>query len=60
MATFTVTKTVQYIYTIDAKSHGDAEKIAAFLTPDEADQWTILELCAESDADYAASIGGAI
>ena len=51
---------VQYIYTIDAKSHGDAEKIAAFLTPDEADQWTILELCAESDADYAASIGGAI
>jgi len=60
MQEFIVTKTVQYVFTIEAENAEKAENIAAHLTPDDADQWTILELCAESDADYAASIGGSI
>jgi len=56
MQNFTVTKMVEYIFTIEAGSHSDAEKIAAFLESNDADQWTILDINAENDDEFAASI----
>ena len=58
MATFTVTKTVEYIYTIEAKTAQDAELFATVRSEALADQATLLDVVAESEADYAASIGG--
>ena len=58
MATFTVTKTVQYIYTIVAANANDAELFATVKSEALADQASLLDVVAESEADYAASIGG--
>ena len=59
MQNFTVTKTVEYIFTIEAGSRHDAEKIAAFLESNDADQWTILDVNSETDDEFAASLRGA-
>jgi hypothetical protein len=60
MATFTVTKTVQYIYTIEAANANDAELFAAVKSEALADQASLLDVNAESDQEYEASIRGEI
>jgi hypothetical protein len=60
MATFTVTKTVQYIYTIEAANANDAELFATVKSEALADQASLLDVSAESDQEYEASIRGEI
>ena len=60
MTTFTVTKTVEYIYTIEAATAEDAELFAMVRSEDQAFQATLLDVSAESDEEYEASIKGAI
>jgi hypothetical protein len=60
MATFTVTKTVQYIYTIEAANANDAELFATVKSEALADQASLLDVNAESDQEYEASIRGEI
>jgi len=60
MATFTVTKTVQYIYTIEAANANDAELFATVKSEALADQASLLDVSAESDQEYEASIKGEI
>jgi len=60
MATFTVTKTVQYIYTIEAANADDAELFATVKSEALADQASLLDVNAESDQEYEASIRGEI
>ncbi len=60
MATFTVTKTVEYIYTIEAKTAQDAELFATVRSEALADQATLLDVNAESDQEYESSIRGDI
>jgi hypothetical protein len=59
MKTFTVTKTVEYIYTIEAKTAEDAELFASLRSEAQAFQATLLDVSAESDDEYQASIEGA-
>ena len=58
MTTFTVTKTVEYIYTIEAKTAKDAELFAIVRSEAQAFQATLLDVSAESDEEYQASIEG--
>ena len=58
MKTFTVTKTVEYIYTIEAKNAEDAELFASLRSEAQAFQATLLDVNAESDEEYQASIEG--
>jgi hypothetical protein len=55
---FTVTKTVEYLYMIEAKSEEDAELFATVRSEDQAFQATLLNVSAESDEEYQASIKG--
>ena len=59
MQTYTVTKTVQYIYTIEAESAEDAELFAMVRSEDQAFKVTLLDVSAESDEEYEASVKGA-
>jgi hypothetical protein len=54
---FIVKKLVEYQYTIEAETEERAENTAAFLDPSDADQYTILEIDAESPDDYWESLG---
>ena len=56
MTTFTVTKTVEYIYTIEAATAEDAELFATVRSEDQAFQATLLDVSAESDEEYQLSI----
>ena len=56
MTTFTVTKTVEYIYTIEAATAEDAELFATVRSEDQAFQATLLDVNAESDEEYQTSI----
>jgi len=56
MTTFTVTKTIEYIYTIEAKSAEDARLFAFVRSEDEAFQSTLIDVIAESDEEYETSI----
>ena len=58
MQTFTVIKTVEYQYTIEAESVEAAEKLAIDYGTIEANQWTNLDIVAESNEEYEASIKG--
>jgi hypothetical protein len=58
MTTFTVTKTVEYIYTIEAASAADAELFATVRSEDQAFQASLIDVSAESDEEYQASIEG--
>ena len=58
MKTYTVTKTVEYLYTIEAESEDQAEQLASDYGTIEASQWTILDIAAESSEDYEESIEG--
>ena len=60
MTTFTVTKTVQYIYTIEAESAENAELFATVRSEAQAFQASLLEVSAESNEEYEASIKGAV
>ena len=55
---FTVTKTVEYLYSIEAKSEEDAELFATVRSEDQAFQATLLNVSAESEEEYQASIKG--
>jgi hypothetical protein len=56
MTTYTVTKTVEYIYTIEAATAEDAELFATVRSEDQAFQATLLDVNAESDEEYQTSI----
>ena len=58
MQTYTVTKTVEYFYTIEADTAEQAEKLVSNFGTIEANQWTILDIVAESNEEYEASIEG--
>jgi len=58
MTIFTVTKTVEYYYTIEADSAEQAEKLAFDFGTIEAFGWTVLDIAAESDEEYEESISG--
>jgi hypothetical protein len=58
MQTFTVTKTVEYHYTIEAESVEEAERLASDFGTIEASQWTVLDIAAESNEEYEQSIEG--
>ena len=55
---FTVTKTVEYLCSIEAKSEEDAELFATVRSEDQAFQATLLNVSAESEEEYQASIKG--
>jgi hypothetical protein len=59
MTTYTVTKTVEYIYTIEAANASDAELFASVRSEDQAFQASLIHVSAESDEEYQASIQGA-
>jgi hypothetical protein len=59
MTTFTVTKTVEYFYTIEADSAEQAESLASQFDELAAYQCTTLDMYAESDIEFEASIKGA-
>jgi hypothetical protein len=58
MQTYTVTKTVQYIYTIEAESAENAELFATVRSEEQAFQASLLDVSAESNEEYEASIKG--
>jgi hypothetical protein len=58
MQTFTVIKTVEYHYTIEAESIEEAERLASDFGTIEANQWTTLDVAAESNEEYEQSIEG--
>jgi len=58
MQTYTVTKTVQYIYTIEAESAENAELFATVRSEAQAFQASLLDVSAESNEEYEASIKG--
>ena len=58
MQIFTVTKTVEYQYTIVADSAEQAEKLAVDYGTIEANQWTNLDIVAESHEEYEQSLEG--
>jgi hypothetical protein len=58
MNTYTVKKTVEYIYTIEAQNAKDAELFASVKAENLAFQSTLLDVSAESDEEYEASING--
>jgi hypothetical protein len=56
MQTYTVTKTVQYIYTIEAESAENAELFATVRSEEQAFQASLLDVSAESNEEYEASL----
>lgn len=58
MPTFTVTKIVEYIYTIEAKTAWDAELFASVRSEDQAFQASQVSVWAESNDEFEASIRG--
>jgi hypothetical protein len=58
MQTYTVTKTVEYQYTVVAESVEAAEKLAVNYGTIEANQWTNLDIVAESNEEYEQSLEG--
>jgi hypothetical protein len=58
MPFFTVTKTVEYLYTIEAANADDAELFASVRSEEQAFQASLIDVSAESDAEYEASIEG--
>lgn len=56
MKTFTATKTIELLYTIEAQSSEEALQIASELGDEHAFQSTILEVIDESNEEYEASI----
>lgn len=58
MKTYTVRKTVEYIYTIEAQNADDAELFATVQSENLAFQATLLDVSAESDDEYQSSIKG--
>jgi hypothetical protein len=58
MTTYTVKKIVEYIYTIEAASAEDAELFATVRSEDQAYQASLIDVSAESDEEYQASISG--
>ena len=55
---YTVTKTIEYLYTIEAKNEEDAELFATVRSEDQAFQATLLNVSAESEEEYQLSIKG--
>jgi len=53
MKTFTVTKTVEYIYTIEAKTAEDAELFASLRSEAQAFQAKLLDVSAEEAGETA-------
>lgn len=58
MPFFTVTKTVEYVYTIEAANADDAILFASVRAENLAFQSTLLDVVAESDDEYEASMKG--
>jgi hypothetical protein len=58
MQTFTVLKTVEYLYTVEAESADEAERLVNDYGTIEANHWTVLDISAESDDEYESSIEG--
>jgi hypothetical protein len=58
MTTYTVTKVVEYMYTIEASSAEDAELFATVRSEDQAYQASLIEVSAESNDEYELSIKG--
>ena len=58
MPVYTVRKTVEYIYTIEAKNADDAELFATVRSEEQAFQASLLDVSAESNEEYEASIRG--
>ena len=56
MQTYTVTKTVQYIYTIEAESAENAELFATVRSEAQAFQASLLDVSAESNEEYEANL----
>ena len=56
MTTYTVTKTIEYIYTIEAKTAEDAELFATVRSENQAFQCSFIDVSAESDEEYQLSI----
>jgi hypothetical protein len=56
MTTYTVTKTIEYIYTIEAKTAKDAELFATVRSENQAFQSSLIDVSAESDEEYQLSI----
>lgn len=56
MTTYTVTKTIEYIYTIEAKTAEDAELFATVRSENQAFQSSLIDVSAESDEEYQLSI----
>lgn len=56
MTTYTVTKTVEYLYTIEAKTAEDAELFATVRSENQAFQASLIDVSAESDEEYQLSI----
>ena len=56
MTTYTVTKTIEYIYTIEAKNAEDAELFATVRSENQAFQSSLIDVSAESDEEYQLSI----
>lgn len=56
MTTYTVTKIVEYLYTIEAKTAEDAELFAIVRSENQAFQASLIDVSAESDEEYQLSI----
>jgi hypothetical protein len=55
MTEFIVTKTVEYIYTVEALNEEDASKEVETFGTIEADQWSTISIAVESTDDYEES-----
>jgi hypothetical protein len=58
MIEFTVTKTVEYIYTVEALTAEEASKAVEYHGTIEADQWSTVSIEVESIDDYEESLNG--
>jgi len=58
MTEFTVTKTVEYIYTVEALTAEEASKAVEYHGTIEADQWSTVSIEVESIDDYEESLNG--
>ena len=55
MTEFTVTKTVEYIYTVEALTAEEASKAVEYHGTIEADQWSTVSIEVDSIDDYEES-----
>jgi hypothetical protein len=56
MTEFTVTKTVEYIYTVEALTAEEASKAVEYHGTIEADQWSTVSIEVESINEYEESV----